>query len=134
MTTNGEHNDSQMGQVEKLAAILQLIENVLRFQVLTNSDVVITAISDKSALISSLLTKIPILRSDFAKIQTDEDINSVKDAVVEVNDLLKEVQKIADSIEVMIKDPIRKQMKSLSVLRKFTIPEISKKVKNSEKK
>jgi hypothetical protein len=120
------HDVSQ--ELERLCSVLNLIENILRFQVLTNSDTLSVSICESVNEINTIVNRIPVTVEDFNEInQADENgINGMQKMIGEMKLVLLNVARIAGTTEQMIKFPVRTQMKSLAGIRKFTIPRIIK--------
>jgi predicted house-cleaning noncanonical NTP pyrophosphatase (MazG superfamily) len=105
---------------------LQIIENVLRFQVLGNVDTISNSITNQCERMKIELLKIMENKGDLNALLEPEDINSVNIKKIDriYADLMECIGCIvssARSSEDMIKNPIRVQFKSISGIRRFEI-------------
>ncbi len=105
---------------------LQIIENVLRFQVLGNVDTIANSIIDQCEMIKVVLSKIMESKEDLNELLEPEDgddirIKRIDRIYADLMECIGSIVSSARSSEDMIKNPIRFQFKSISGIRRFEI-------------
>jgi hypothetical protein len=120
--------EDQFVTKEKLIEKLQLIENVLRYQVLGNIDSTVSSLIKICTELKESLLVIGKFKSEFIDISkrdgTLEDPDSVSDAFNSIYESIIKLESTGYLFEQSIKQPIRVQFKALSGIRRFDINRI----------
>lgn len=120
----------------KLKKKLRLIENVLRYQALSNTDTLVNSIEKQTTVLKGLVSALPENIDDFksffdTSINTDTIDDSQTDNRIMVTNYqrwladakicISEIVRISRGAEDLVKNPIREQVKALAGTRNYTL-------------
>jgi len=111
--SNSSYRETRESVRQEVSKLLNLIENVLRYQVLTNVD---SIVSDTVSELTDLISRLSAISSTVDQ-QTANEINSVINS-------MKGLIRVIELSDAMIKRPIRVQVRSLSGIRRFTLEKL----------
>ena len=100
-------SDERREELKRISDLLNLIENVLRYQVLTNVD----------SIVSDTIEGLEKVKAQVSRIRNESN----ESEVLEILELLHNLSRIIELGDTMIKKPVRTQVRSLSGIRRFNL-------------
>lgn len=118
-------------KTKELKNKLRLIENLLRFQVLTNIDANVTSVGTQVETMKELVSALPDNYDDFKLFyeepiddcETDDTIQVTKYKrwLADLNICINEIQRVSRGAEEQVKGPVRAQVRALAGTRNHTL-------------